>query len=141
MILKGIRDITETEAKDLLAFVFDNDPLVRFVELRFDEVVNSDGSRPVTIGMEPFVGILYKYDLDGCVLSFSDIKVIYWLYTHGYDITGVLLQALHLSDEERNFSNLAAFISYMLKHEIDTMSVADVKEKLDEALNTYYFGI
>lgn len=117
--MKQINELTEKEAQEILEYIYPGKtPLSNpkkyeywFEKLSFKVEPDKDGKYQVGFDMRPLVGIIYKNDMgDGCRIHFDDIKVISWLYQHGYDITKQLKNNEYL----REFENDMDEASYMI---------------------------
>lgn len=145
---KSIKELTEDEAREILNYVYP-DKDYWFEGLHYDSKVEKDGSRQVTFGLRPLIGIGYRNDLgDRCMIHFDNTKVVLWLYKNGYDIEEQLEENKYMTQMEYDFENLAFAITWHceskpnhLKEEgkEDTYTLEKTREILLKAVNKYYY--
>ena len=143
--MKKIEELTETEAREILTFVFPKEDYW-FKELSMNPKINEDGSQQVTFGFRSIIGVLYHNGQDNCILHFDDTKVVLWLYKHGYDIGELLEANKHLSQMEMNFENFAFAIEYIkIKQERltdenrDKFTIDYILKEYERAAERYYY--
>lgn len=103
--MKNITELTESEGKEILEYVYGND--VFFRSFQFEPKITPDGGMYITWGGETTVGINYfsGTNLDGYVLHFYHPKVLSWLYKNGYDISEFLPYLENLNEEYERCQN------------------------------------
>ena len=105
--MKLINELTETEAKEILASVFPNKDYILNEVSHTPFITEDGGSEEITFGGRSKIGILYRNDYgDNCILHFDNTKVVLWLYKNGYDITEQLEYNSHFSDMESKIDNI-----------------------------------
>lgn len=145
---KSVKELTEEEAKEILKFAYP-DKDCWFDEIHHESKVEEDGSRQVTFGMRPIIGIGYRNDLgDRCMLHFDNTKAVLWLYRNGYDIEEQLEINKDMTQMEHDFENLAFAISWHcearprhLKEDgkEDDYTLEKTREILIKEVNKYYY--
>jgi len=113
--MKKISELTDKEAEEILEYVYPGKTKLFnpkkydywFDELHFEPLIENE-QMSVGFDMRPIVGIGYKNNMgDRCRIHFDDIKVMSWLYQHGYDITEELKQNEYLSEFENDMDNVS----------------------------------
>lgn len=146
--MKDINELTEAEAKELLAFVYPDDA-DNFQELRISEKINEDGTRNVTMGLRPITGVLFRTGInwDGAVLHFDNTKAVLWLYRHGYDIEKYLEMNSHYSEMENDFSHFAYEVESLSKPIEEyregykhNYNIDSIRDRAKKAVDEYYFN-
>lgn len=135
--MKKIDQLTEEEAKVIFEFC-KGDQSYFYKGLSFEPIIEN-GERQVTWGFTDVIGILYGNDNnDGCVLPFTDSKVVYCLYKLDYDISELLKKNFYFSEMESDFQCFADDIYYMAVHKQDT-TLEQLKSLCNRCLETYYY--
>jgi hypothetical protein len=147
--MKSIKELTDKEAEEMLKFVYpDRD--YWFDKVHLESKIEEDGSRQVTFGMRPIIGISYMAGVnhDRCMLHFDDTRAILWLYKNGYDIEEQLTMNKDFSRIEMDLENLAYEIHWTCDHAPNSMkekgakeafTLEKTRERLLEAANKYYY--
>lgn len=114
--MRTIRDLTEQEAKEILAYVYPTNDYW-FTGLSFDPVVTPDGRQQITFGGRSIIGIKYHNGQDNCILHFDNTKIINWLYKHGFDISEQLQDIENLTDRYEKVSSLTSEFAFITSYE------------------------
>ena len=111
--------LTDAEASEILEYVYPNKGYWT------TKVVHSvqpepDGSYQITFGGRLPIGIHYHNGQDNCILHFDSLKVIHWLYGHGYEIEDLIKENFYLETMESRLDRIS-FEIYQLS--LDRKSV------------------
>ena len=152
--MKKISELTNKEAEEILEYVYPGKtPLSNpkkyeyWLDKLYLEPLIENGQMRVGFDMRPIVGIGYRNNMgDRCRIHFDNIKVISWLYQHGYDITEELKQNEYLNEFENDMDN-ASFELYYLSLGEEGFSEESKHnctkeyyiEKLKELLTKYFY--
>lgn len=136
--MKPIDHLTESEAIEILKFVFPNEEGIIFDFLSF-EIKKGKASRVNLINSN--TGINFHIDKDEFTLKFSHMKVVLWLYQNGYDISHLLEANTHLTDTEYAFQHFSTEI-FLISNGIDKNgnkihSLSSVIKRCKELLKEY----
>lgn len=109
---KSIKELTEEEAREILKFVHP-DKDYWFDKLHHESKVEEDGTRQVTFGLRPIIGISYRNDMgDRCMIHFDNTRAMLWLYRNGYDIEEQLEINKDMTQMEYDLEELAFAITW-----------------------------
>ena len=145
--MKSIKELTESEAIELLSFVYPKYGKDDFWSIRYERELKEDGGEYITFGGRSIIGIEYHNGQDRCILHFENTKAVLWLYKNGYDITEMLEANAYMTQMENYFSSAMAEISYMSKGEEgfregfeQNWTLEYVKKKCKDIFERYYLA-
>ncbi len=148
--LKNIKDLTETEAKEILKYVYKDkdkyDYEHYFTEIHQEPIIDENGNEQITFGGRSIIGIGFHNGQDNCILHFTNTKVLSWLYQHGYDIEDLLKYNEYLSDLEKDNEHMGWCLLQFARGEIifkegykQNYTLDWVVKEAKECLQKYYF--
>ncbi len=113
-MLKNIRELTKEEAEQILEFVY-------------PERIKYNAFKKFTFNESDHAALQYHNGQDNCSLYFTNTKLILWLHKHGYEITKLLENIAHYSEQLNDFDNLGYYVYELSLGE--KMFADDVKHK------------
>ena len=127
--MKKITELTDSEAIELLLFVYPKIDKRDYIGISYEPLKDENGKEYLTQNGKTVVGIRVKNGTAEAVVQFDDMRVVYWLYTHGYDIEKFLIANSHLSTLEYNFEVFVNTLENMPSSNLNQSVVSELANK------------
>ncbi len=114
--MKKLTELTKEDGIAIITYLYPNNDNFWFISFKLEtsqaEVINEDGKNlyPVNYSV---LGITYQTSQgDNRLASFTDIQLVSWLYSHGFDISQLIHQCENQYVELENLCDTVLDCSY-----------------------------